>query len=81
MDRKTLAGITLTAALLAAPLAGAGENGDVEAVLKEIRARKAEKAAAAEKARTDGAQREKGENPWGGRPGQGNPGPGGAVGR
>lgn len=50
MDRKTLAGITLTAALLAAPLASAGEKDDVEAVLKDIRARKAEKAAAAEKA-------------------------------
>ncbi|MBI3831964.1 MAG: RNA polymerase sigma factor [Planctomycetes bacterium] len=71
MDRKTLAGLTLTAALLAAPLASAGEKDDVEAVLKDIRARKAEKAAAAEKARKD---TESG-NPVGGFGwGRGNPG-------
>jgi RNA polymerase sigma-70 factor (ECF subfamily) len=81
MDRKTLAGITLTAALLAAPLASAGEKEDVEAVLKDIRARKAEKAAAAEKARSEYEKRERTENHWIGQGGQGNPGPGGAIGR
>lgn len=75
MDRKTLAGITLTAALLAAPLASAGEKDDVEAVLKEIRARKAEKAAAAEKARKESESgKQGGAFSWGrGNPG-GNPG-------
>ena len=50
MDRKSILGITLTTALMAAQVVNAGEKDDVEAVLKEIRALKAEKTAAAEKA-------------------------------